>query len=610
MPDHPFDEFVLPPDDSATAPRRRGRRRAIGWSIAGVVLLLVIAAVVYGVLLAQRAFAVQDELKQAQAKVTDATGAAKALDFAAADASLEAVGAHTAKAVSMTDDLLWKSAEALPWVGVSAHAVSEIAAITDDTVAAARPVLKVAPTLVPAQLKPVDGKFPVDRLAAAAGTVQTFSQQLGDLTARLDRVDVDGTPAVISDAKAKLQSALNSVAQPVTQVSGLLAIVPRMLGGDGTQRYLLVFQNNAESLALGGVAASQTLIQADAGALKVVAQASSSDYGTTKTVDVPISASEKALYGDRYGKRVNLLTSRPDWPTAAAQAMAFWHRDIDKTEIDGVASIDPLALQRILAATGPITVDGHELNEGNAVRVLLHDVYTWWPSTAVMRVQSDLFFAKVAATVFSRIASGDFDVDKMMTAVQQSIDAGSILYWTDDADVSGMLAGAPVLGVLPTDNATTTTTGVYFRETSSSKVDFYVDTTAGVSSTCTDGTTTLTVTASMTFSATAAELADVPPFIKGELWNGKKIREQIFIYAPPGMTLKDVSMDGKDIGTIRTGNTDLGRVVAPFQMFLTPGGTASVTAVFTGTGDFGPLAVKKTPMIRDTKVTIDDGCAR
>ena len=44
-------------------------------------------------------------------------------------------------------------------------------------------------------------------------------------------------------------------------------------------------------------------------------------------------------------------------------------------QVDGVLALDPVTLQALIAAEGPVTVDGVELNADNVVRYILHDQY-------------------------------------------------------------------------------------------------------------------------------------------------------------------------------------------------------------------------------------------
>ena len=75
-----------------------------------------------------------------------------------------------------------------------------------------------------------------------------------------------------------------------------------------------------------------------------------------------------------------------------------------------------------------------------------------------------------------------------------------------------------------------------------------------------------------------------------------------------GMEIADVSVDGRDVRPFREGHVDLGRAVAPFEAYHQPGEEFTVTATFTGSGEFGPVEVRTTPMIRPTEVVVDDQC--
>ena len=139
----------------------------------------------------------------------------------------------------------------------------------------------------------------------------------------------------------------------LTVAAPTLELVPRMLGGDGPQNYLLMAQNNAGWDGLGGSAASQTLIRIDDGDIAIKKQADSRSYGTEKRVAVDVDQSAIDLYNDVMLRKINATVSRPDFPTAAQLLKAFWQRDIRDDQTDGVISIDPIALSQILKATGP-----------------------------------------------------------------------------------------------------------------------------------------------------------------------------------------------------------------------------------------------------------------
>ncbi|MFV0373227.1 DUF4012 domain-containing protein [Microbacterium sp.] len=536
--------------------------------------------------LAFRVLVVKDNLEAARAVLSSAQQGGDMGD------ALTTIGEHAAVATAAANDPVWRAAEIIPGAGENLRAVR----FTSDALDAL--VNGIAGPVVQMQ-----GDGEGNLLARSLPVLQSGAHTLAPLTADLE--GIRDSPALVD----QVRSAVEMVADVLTAAQPVLDVLPDALGADGAKNYLLVFQNNAESLPLGGSAASQTLIGADAGELEIVAQAGSGDFPYAP-LDLEIPDSATSLFGSTYGERVNMSTTRPDWPSAAQMLRAFWNRDIDETRIDGVISVDPLALARILRATGPIDVDGVMIDDSNAVNVLLSEVYAWWDAyTPEGAVASDAFFASVASQMFAKVASGDFGIMDMASAVSESVDRGSILVWLEDADAQSVVGAGRISGVLPADNMATTTLGVYFRDVSASKIDYYMNSAIEAELTCVDGRATLTATAALRLDITQ-EAADALPRYVQSFRNGSDyFSTHIFMYAPPGMEIESVRTDGAWVEPFRQGNVDLGREVAPFQMRIVPGDKVTVEATFVGPDDIGPLDVWFTPMIRETAVRIDDSCA-
>lgn len=562
--------------------RRHGWRTF--WIVLGAVVVVLLAATVW---LAFKAIVVKDSLESAQATLSSAK------DGGDAGEAVASLSEDAATAASASNDPVWRVAEFVPVAGDNLRAVRLASEALDIVVNdLGKPVLALQQ----------DGQGKI--LARAL-------PYISDSAAALEPVTTELTALTASDALiGPVRSGVDQIAAVLGGVQPILSKAPLLLGADGPQNYLMVFQNNAESLPLGGSAASQTMITADQGDLSITKQASSGDFGEDeKLTDVEIPDSAAALYGSTYGERVNMSVTRPDWPSAAEMLMAFWNRDIDDTQIDSVVSIDPIALQRVLEATGPIEVGDVTLDATNAVDILLSDSYEWWDTyTKVGSKKSDAFFAAVAATMFDKVASGDFDIAQMVKSTRESIDKGDILMWSDDADLQGTLNDTRLGGMLPTENKDATTLGVYFRDVSASKIDYYMKSKVSAKMSCSADTTTLTVTTTLHLDIDQAAADALPRYVKSRSHGSDYFSTQVFLYAPPGMTVESTSMDGDWVETFREGNVDLGRVVEPFQMRITPDETVTVTATFTGTGEYGPLDLWSTPMVNGTKVTLDDTC--
>lgn len=569
---------------------RRARRRAV-WIILAVVLIAVLGAATW---VAFRALTVKSELEAAQALVGSLDDGMPMAD------RLAVVGGHAEKAAGEANDPLWRASEWVPFAGDNLRAV-RLASESLDLLAnrVGTPALeamadKSGPSPLASVLSVLDSEGPaVSAMADQVADAAASASLIGPVRKGIDQVNE-----------------VLSVAKP------MVSIVPTMLGIDEQKNYLLVFQNNAESTALGGSAASQTLLTADKGKIAIAAQASSGSFANGTPVDVKVDQSALDLYSNYLIDHVNTATSRPDFPTAAQILKAFWQRDIRPDRVDGVISIDPIALGRVLKATGPITVTGPasvgqvEMNETNAVSILLKDAYDWWNPYAnkAQALASDAFFAGVATEVFAKVSGGDFDLKDMAWAIKASIDNGDIMAWSDDPEVASMLSGQRVAGTLPLDNAGQTTVGVFFRDTSASKIDYYIDSTISLDRACTSEASTFTASASLHLDLTQAQTDALPPYVKSARWGAQQFRTEVFIYGPPGTTFVSATTDGRDVSPVRTDIDDLGRPVASFQSFLQPGETDTITAEFSGSGTFGPLQVRSTPMIRASKIAVNDAC--
>ncbi|QAY61837.1 DUF4012 domain-containing protein [Microbacterium protaetiae] len=574
-----------PEVESLLPPRPVRKRRLVIRVILFVVVFLLLAAAGW---LGVRILTVKSGLEAAKAQLSSVQ---KGGDI---NTALKAMGRDAAKAVNATGDPVWNAAELIPFAGDNLRA-ARLAAQTLDAFAndVALPVVQMQS----------DGKGKL--LARALPLIEAQSATISSLHTQL--TDLNASGHLIGPMKSGVEQVVDvlDVAAPV------FSVMPQMLGAHGAQSYLLVFQNNAESLPLGGSSASETLITADKGDLKITAQADSGDFAEDKQLTtVDVAASATALYGATYGSRSNMAVTRPDWPSAAQQLIAFWQRDIKDQTINGVVSIDPIALERMLRATGPITVGDVKLTSKNAVKILLSDSYKWWDTyTKAGSAKSDAFFQAVAATMFEKVASADFDMPKMINALRDSVAKGDVMAWSADPAAQKIIADGRLSGELPTDNDETTTLGLYYRDVSASKIDYYLKTAANVERTCTGGTDTIVATTTLDMDITQKNADALPRYVKSRSHGSTFFSKQVFIYAPPGMKVASVTVDGRDVAPFRQGNVDLGRVVAPFQMTLRPGESATVTATFTGTGASTPLEVWTTPMINSTKLTVDDSCA-
>ena len=551
--------------------------------MAAILFAIVAPLAVAGSFLVVRALEVKDALEASQTTLRQVQKGD--VEIAAALAS---IGANAAIAAEASNDPVWAAAEVVPWVGDNLKAV-RVASETLDAL-----TNEVGIPLL--QATEAEGSL-VSKLLPVIVPARTIVQQ-----AVVDVDSIRGSDALVGPVR----SGIDLVGDALDQIAPFVDIAPALLGADGPRNYLLVFQNNAELVALGGSAASQALITVDQDGIRITQQAGSRDFDNGNRVDVEVPESALALYSPYLVTHVNTAGSQPDFPTAAKIWSAFWQRDISNVPIDGVMSIDPIALSLILRATGPVPlVTGDELREDNALWLILSESYRRWNGTE----ESDAFFASVAQSVFERVSSGQFDIMTMVKVVQAGIDHGNIMFWSAHEAEQSLVEQLPVAGILPADNADATTIGVFYRDNSATKIDFYTSASTSLTAQCNaDGSRTFEASTALTLNLSEADADALPLYVNTRLYGRNLFSYEYVIYGPPGTQIESVSVGGENTTVVRTDIVDLGRPVAFFTGTLTPGQTGGATATFIAPpgAEFGPLDLRSTPVVQGTTESIQD----
>ena len=566
-------------DDMASADKPRKSHRARNITL--IVLLVLLVCVAW---LGVRVVMVKNSLQSAQRVVTHVQQ-----DPDSIDAALPVLGDYAGSAASVKWDPIWRVSEFIPWAGVNLKGV-RLAAESLDVASndLAVPALEAMHS---------DSDTPIlQRVLPILTDVQPKITSLAD---KIHKV------ADSSSLVGPVRDGVDTVDKVMQQAGPAIGVAPGLLGADGEKNYLLVFMNNAESVGLAGSAASQTLVNVNDGKIEITAQAGSGQFDEKGgPVDVKVDQSALDLYTNYLVDHVNTTASRPDFPTMAALDRAFWNRDIGDQKIDGVVGMDPIALSYILDATGPINIEetGDTLTSANAVQLLLSDVYARWNSYEDPEIV-DSFFAGVASKVFDKIATGDFDMITMVSSLGRGIDQGSLLFHSFDDETQSYIQHERVSGILPTSNDEESVVGVYFRDESTSKIDYYMKSNIDVTQACTEAGASFDVTT--TLHMDVPTFAGLPDYVKPQnpAFLGVS-RTAVYVYGPPGTTLDSVEVEGRQVEIQSQDIDDLGRPVAFVWAYLGPTEQATVHATFSGKGDFGPAAVWSTPMVNASTGTV------
>lgn len=590
----------------APAPQRR---RRWPWVLLGTFVVLGAIATVGGIF-ATQALGVRDDLMAAKSQLGSLTKA-----YQKGDAEkMQSIGSEalrlTSEAETTVQGPLWDMASAIPVVGVNIDAVRSATKATHIIVRDALPPgIELLSTMSPDKLKVEGGGINLAPFQQAQQTLPQIKTVLASAQAEVASIDRDALLPVVDDAVGQLITVVDQAGPMLDTAETLLPVALRLAGAEGPRNYLVVFQNNAEIRATGGNAATSTLIHAENGKIAKVEDDSVEDFynaGVTGRLRSDLPAETLALYEWDFTKNAQNFTRTPDFPTTAQMFSQLWTQTND-SQLDGVISMDPVALSYMLKATGPVELkDGSEINADNAVKLLLNDTYEKFGTNGLA---ADAYFADVASRVFDKIASGSWEPTKMITQLQRSVKEDRIYAWFPREDENALAVDLKIDGALTADNTKATQVGIYLNNASYSKLEYFLSTSLNV--TCDATARTMTTSLTMTSTVPGTKMSGYRLGYRNPSMNLPRttmILDTLYV-APPGSTITAINPADGDIKKWNRDGAEKGHPLASRTMLLKMGETKTVS--FTTQlpeGDLGPLEVRYAPTVTQTPVTVDASC--
>lgn len=342
-------------------------------------LRLAAAAVVIGVAAAGgwHYWTLVSSLREGKAELLAARASLTALNIDVSPADLNTAGRRSARAdVALTRadahfsrDPLIKVASWLPGIGPQVDATGELiragrasADIATEATAAAEEFVAI---------RDGDGRDEPVAVTLVRGIEATRPrlERIQFLTAQLieHRLAIGDAALLppLASARDTLDEELPGLAESAANLARGYEVLPGLLGFEGERRYLVLALNNGELLPGGGLVSAAGIVTVSSG-----------DAGGVDFTDSTRWKSQWEAMGGAYvpppgplqrhllrDYTWNLLVSNwdPDFPTWSQQALEFYELVHGEQHVDGVIALDLEVLRRLLAITGPrtIEVDGH-----------------------------------------------------------------------------------------------------------------------------------------------------------------------------------------------------------------------------------------------------------
>lgn len=501
---------------------------------------------------------------------------------------------------------VWWIAQYLPLIGDDVGAVRSVSAaahdLTDGVV-----VPMVDEGFRPRQFRPKNGRVSIPALRRAGAFLDDAAPRLGDTDAELSSVETSGLIAALKGPVEDMQGILAGAAQVAHAGAVASSVLPAMLGAREPRTYLVAFQNNAEVRATGGMPGTLGILTARDGRLRMDRTITPGQLagGLLPEPVLPMTEEERLLFSDRMGRYAQDTNFTPDFPRFAEQIAAFWERG-GRPPVDGVLSMDPVALSYLIDYTGPIELDdGTTLTRANTVEVMLRDAYE-----ETDREAQDRFFDEASRTIFSRALAASGSPEAFINALRQGIDERRISVWSARGSEQRQLSGEDVANELPQDDGRAEI-GVYFNDSAADKMSYYLRSEVKVTpeSCSSAGVQKLVVDLTLRSTAPRSGLPDsaVGPGIPGQARG--VMRNSVYLFAPAGGRIDDFDIVGQEP---ISNTTSLGsRPVSLTLVDLAPGERKQLRyVVYSGEDQESDIGVLSTPLADGTggEAFVGSGC--
>jgi Protein of unknown function (DUF4012) len=429
-----------------------------------------------------------------------------------------------------------------------------------------------------------------------------LSQKSSDLASDINHVFTDlSVPGV-----KQIAGALGVDFTPIREEAvALIKESSWLAGADAPKSYLIAFQNSAEARGTGGIMGAYAVVQADRGKIKVLSTGSNAKLKSLQQIPISMPSEYFRVYGSDPAIWQNSNMSA-HFPYAAEIWLALWKRQFNEN-LDGVVTIDPIAISHVLKATGPITLpNGEKVTSENVVQKTLSTAYARFANDVPARKN---YLLNIMNATFQVIQTGKYSKFEMLKALLGSIQERRLLIYSKDLSVEQAISQTKLGGSM---NANINNEfRAYVINTDASKLDYYLK--RGVKINSLSCGVYPTTQIEFTVKNSVSNPGNLPDYVLGKVDKGKfgigitGIHEfEVFIEGPVGSSLvsaKRSSRPGSPGGLA----TERGRPLLAVAENLRPNEEETITAIFKG--GHGKLSYVDQPLVIPSMISILKGCS-
>lgn len=317
-----------------------------------------------------------------------------------------------------------------------------------------------------------DGRVQLETITTAQRYVARARAALFDARDTLQSVGdpiLEAVQGPLDQARRDLLVALEVTERGET----LLSALPALFGGEGPRRYFLAFQSPSQARGTGGVIGLYGVLEANGGRVSLTHIGPFVELLTNLETEGITSIQEAEEFRRNYERAVRVaddVNRSPDFPAVSRRLLQIYERSTGRS-LDGVLATDPVVLERLLAATGPVSGAGlaQPLTSDNAAEVLLHDAYIQFADNPEVQTR---FLTSLIRNFYA--AFDDKSVDG--SALANALGAGTssrhlMMYSTREDEQQGLRRLATTGEIVASESMVQ---HVFHNNVGDNKVDFYL----------------------------------------------------------------------------------------------------------------------------------------
>jgi hypothetical protein len=254
---------------------------------------------------------------------------------------------------------------------------------------------------------------------------------------KINEVDPADLPIDYQEEVVKIKSNFPKVLRFLTEFNQKQFILKDLLGHNGHRKYLFLFQNNHEMRATGGFIGSYGLLNIHNGEVQ--------DFFIDGIFNPDGQLSARVVPPEPIQKiSTNWSTHDanwyPDFPTSARKIAWFYEKTGGPT-VDGIITLTPTVMKKLLKITGPIEMPDYEvvIDSENFMENIQFEVEIDYDKE---ENQPKKIIADLAPKILERVFSTDGmkNISQNLQVLSESLSEKHILIYSENSDVQKIIS--------------------------------------------------------------------------------------------------------------------------------------------------------------------------